>query len=255
MQTRMRFKRLGSRVIFDDYLDLYLLAAMALVISILGLIEVVDIKILASATLALLAVLAFSQIRSRKNVSEITKAQRPDPLAIFKSEFPEDLESRRASASTLLLIGLSMSRTVRGVSQTGLRTILASGGRIRVLLLDPENHELVRAASRYRVYGTTPDGLRNRIQGSLAELKELSESTGGDLEIRVTSFIPQMSINVIDVDRKNGLIVVQHYEYMPAAEPAPIFCLRRSDDIWFDRFAAEAERIWTAGARWPGSSS
>jgi len=255
MQTRVRLGRFAARVVFDDYLDLYLLAATALVISILGLTAVVDVKILVSATLALLAVLAFSQIRSRRNVSEITKAQRPDPLAVFRTEFPEDIESRRSSASSLLLIGLSMSRTVRGVSQASLRTILISGGSIRVLLLDPENHELVRAASRYRVHGITPDALKKRIQGSLDELKELSDSTSGNLEIRVTSYIPQMSINAIDIGRRNGFIVIQHYEYMPVAEPSPIFCLTRSDPIWFDHFVAEAERIWDAGVRWPSATS
>jgi hypothetical protein len=255
MRTHVRAKRLVTLVVFDDYLDLYLLAASGLVIAILGVIGVADIKVLASAILALLAVLAFSQIRSRHNLSQITRAQKPDPLAIFRTAFPDDLDRRRASASTLLLIGLSMSRTVRGISQDGLRAILSSGGNVRVLLLDPDNDELVRAASRHRVYGTTPEGLKRRIQGSLDDLKDLTENSGGDLEIRVTSFIPHMSLNLIDAGRRNGLIAVQHYEYRPAAEPAPIFCLTPSDAMWFEHFAAEAERIWADGDPWPKLSA
>jgi hypothetical protein len=239
-------------VVDDEYLDLYLLAALALIIAILGIAGVAEIKYLASATLALLAVLAFSQIRTRRNISEIISARKPDLLSVFQVAFPVDLEGRRASASTLLLIGLSMSRTVRGVSQAGLRSILSSGGSIRILLLDPTNEELVRAASRYRPHGMTPDGLKKRIQGSLDELRTLSENTAGSLEVRVTSFIPQMSMNAIDIGRRNGLIVLQHYEYKPNSEPAPIFCLTPSDSIWFKHFAAEAERIWADGIPWPG---
>jgi Domain of unknown function (DUF5919) len=254
MRTLVPVKRLVALIVFDDYLDLYLLATSALVIAILGVVGVADIKVLASAILGLLAVLAFSQIRSRHNVSQITKAQKPDPLAIFRRTFPDDLDRRRASASSLLLIGLSMSRTVRGISQDGLRAILNSGGSVRVLLLDPSNDELVRAASRHRTYGTSPEGLKKRIQGSLDDLRDLAENSRGDLEIRVTSFIPHMSMNVIDAGRRNGLIAVQHYEYRPAAEPSPIFCITPSDAMWFEHFAAEAERIWADGDVWPSVS-
>ena len=253
MQTRSRLQRIAVRVIFDDYLDLYLLAATALAVAILGAVGVADIKVLAATILALLAVLAFAQIRSRQNVSEIVKLQTPDPLAVFRMEFPAELSSRRASASSLLLIGLSMSRTVRGISHGDLLSILSHGGTIRVLLLDPENEQLVWAASQYRAYGMTPDGLKKRIQGSLDELKDMSENNGGTLEVRVTKFIPHMSINAIDVDRKSGFIVVQHYEYMPVTESAPIFFLKPSDTVWFNRFAAEAQRMWEAGIPWPGS--
>lgn len=179
----------------------------------------------------------------------------PSPLVTFSAEFPRDLEARRAAASSLLLIGLSMARTIRGVSQTGLRTILRLGGRIRILILDPENDELIRAASRYRAHGTTPDGLKKRIQGTLDELRDLPEGTSGSLEVRVTSFIPQMSMNAIDADTPAGLLVLQHYEYKPSEEPAPIFCLRPTDEIWFDRFVAEAERLWADGVPWPKPSS
>lgn len=208
MQTRSRLQRLVVRIIFDDYLELYLLASTALVVAVLGLLGVADIKVLAAAILALLAVLAFAQIRSRQNVSEIVKMQKPDPLTVFRMEFPGDISSRRASASSLLLIGLSMSRTVRGVSHGDLLGILSHGGTVRVLLLDPRSDALVQAASQYRAHGMTPDGLGKRIRGSLDELKDMSEGSGGNLEIRVASFIPHMSINAIDVDRKTGLIVV-----------------------------------------------
>jgi Domain of unknown function (DUF5919) len=255
MPTRERFRSLAARIIFDDYIDLYLLAAVSLAVAILGAAGVADIKILASAILALLAALAFSQIRSRRGVSEIIGAQKQSPLSVFRAAFPPDVDSRRASASTLLLIGLSMSRTVQGVSQTGLRTILNSGGSIRVLLLDPENAELIRAASRYRSHGATPDALKKRIKGSLEEFKALSAGTRGSIEIRVTSFIPQMSVNAIDIGRRNALIVIQHYEYRPADEPAPIFLLEPADSPWFEHFTHEAERMWADGIAWPNSTS
>lgn len=251
MASRGKVKRLAIRIISDEYLDLYILATAALSFTVLGALGVVDIKVLASVILALLAVLAYSQIRSRRHVADIAKAQRSDPLSIFRAEFPEDLGRRRASASSLLLIGLSMTRTVQSGSLVELRQILKSGGKIRVLVMDPTNDALIRAASEHRPQGITADRLKRRIEGTLDELGNLRDATSGELEIRVASFIPQMGINAIDVTSSDGLIVLQHYEHRPTSESAPIFSLRPADGFWYEHFVAESERLWRDGNPWP----
>jgi hypothetical protein len=60
-----------------------------------------------------------------------------------------------------------------------------------------------------------------------------------------------MGINAIDVGTPNGLLVLQHYEYRPAHEAAPIFSLRPTDGAWYEHFAAESERLWQDGTPWP----
>jgi hypothetical protein len=221
----------------DEYLDLYILAASALVVAGLGILGIADVKTLASVTLALLAVLAYSQIRSRRHVAEIARAQKADPLSIFRTAFPEDLISRRAAATSSLLIGLTMTRTVQAGSLVEMRQTLRSGGKIRILLVDPTNDELVAAVAEHGPHGINPGHTRRRIQTTLDELTDLQNSTGGDLEIRVASFIPPMGLNVIDADTADGLIVAQHYEHRPAAEAAPIFCLTPADGMWYEHFA------------------
>lgn len=224
-----RLKRVANRIVTDEHLDLYILAAAAIVVAALGVLGIADVKTLASVTLALLAVLAYSQIRSRRHVAEIAKAQRSDPLSIFRATFPEDLISRRAAASSSLLIGLTMTRTVQAGSLIDMRQTLRSGGKIRILLVDPTDDELVAAIAMHGPHGINPGQVRRRIQGTLDELTDLQNSTGGNLEIRVASFIPPMGLNVIDADTADGLIVAQHYEHRPTAEAAPIFCLKPAD--------------------------
>jgi hypothetical protein len=241
-------KRLAVRVVSDEYLDLYVLAVAALTFTILGVVGVAGIRVLASVTLALLAVLAYSQIRSRRHVAEIANAQRSDPLSIFRTDFPDDLDGRRGSASNLLVIGMSMGRMARGGS---LRQMLRAGGRARVLVLDPTNELLIQIASAHRLHGLTPERLRQRIETTLDELADMQSATGGNLEVRVASFVPQMSINAIDWRSSNGLIVLQHYEHRPADESAPIFGLKPADGSWYEHFAAEAERLWEDGTPWP----
>ena len=248
--SRGQWKRLAFRAISDEYLDLYILGVAALTFTILGFVGVADVKALASVTLALLAVLAYSQIRTRRHVAEIARAQRSDPLSVFETKFPDDLEGRRGSASSILLIGLSMTRTVQGGSLTVLRQMLTSGGKIRVLVVDPTDDALVRAASAHRPQGTA-DRLKRRIEATLKELADLRDATGGDVEIRVASFVPPMGINAIDVGSPDGLIVLQHYEHRPAREPAPIITMRPADGSWYQHFASEAERLWDDGTPWP----
>jgi hypothetical protein len=251
MSSRGRVKRFAIRVVLDEYLDLYILAAAALAFTVLGIVGVASIKVLASAIVALLAILAFSQIRSRRHVADIARGQRSDPLSAFQTEFPADLESRRGSASSLLLIGISMTRTVQGGSLTVLRQMLRSGGKIRVLLVDPTEDALMRAASEHRHYGITAERLKRRVEGTLDELAMLRDVTGGEVEIRVAQFIPHMGISIMDLGSPDGLIVLQHYEHRPATESAPIFSLRPADGFWYEHFAGEAERLWQDGTPWP----
>src|SRR5689334_14897423 len=112
MPERGWLRRRLTAVINDDNLDLYLLATIAMVFTVLGATGVSDIKVLSSVVLALLAILALSQIRSRRLTEQIRNAQRPDPTALFQRTFPDDFHQRRAGAFDLLLIGLSMTRTV-----------------------------------------------------------------------------------------------------------------------------------------------
>ncbi len=198
--------------------------------------------------LALLAVLALSQIRSRHHVAVIAKSQHEGPLALLGTDFPTDLIERRARASDLLMVGTTMSRTVQGANREDMRRMLARGGKIRALLLDPSNDELVQAVSGRNL---NPGRLKARILGTLDELSGLRDATGGQLEIRVASLAPPMSIGVIDAGTPDGVLIAQHKEYKPAGEASPIICLNRKDGFWFSHFLAEAERLWEDGTPWP----
>ena len=248
-------KRFAVRIVSDEYLDLYILAVAALTFTILGFVGIADAKVLASVTLALLALLAYSQIRSRRHVADIAAGQRSDPLSIFQTVFPGELETRRGSASSLLLIGMTMARTVQGGSLTVLRQVLRSGGKIRVLLIDPTDDALMRAASEHSQRGYTADRFKRRVDSTLEELAILQDATNGDLEIRVAPFVPHMGINAIDVGNPNGLIVLQHYEHRSVGESAPVFSLKPADGFWYEHFAAEAERLWQDGTPWPLASA
>ncbi|WP_394361617.1 hypothetical protein [Amycolatopsis sp. SB7-3] len=250
---RGRIRRSLARVITDDNLDLYVLGTVALAFTVLGATGISDVKTLSSVVTALLALLAFSQIRSRRLTEQVRDSNRGGPAALFDPEFPADLISRRAAAFDILLIGHSMTRTVQGM-RSDIRSILDSGGRIRVLVLDPTDEELVAVADRRISQSLGQGRLRQRILATLDELTSLKSRTSGRLEIRVSSRISSAGFNCLDVSTKRGLICVQHYEYRPTGEASPVFTVEPKDAPWYRHFADEAERLWEDGTPWPLSA-
>jgi hypothetical protein len=244
---RGRVRRSLVRVITDDNLDLYLLGVVALVFTVLGATGISDVKTLSSVVLALLA---FSQNRSRRLTEQVRRCHQASPTALFQRGFPADLISRRSGAFDILLIGYSMTRTVQGM-RSEMLSILEAGGRIRVLVLDPTDEALIEVADRRSSRGLGPDRLRQRILTTLEDLIALQGRTTGRLEVRVASRVLSAGFNCLDVSGPRGLVCVQHYEYYPVDEAAPVFVLDPRDAPWYQHFVAEAERLWDAGAAWP----
>ncbi|WP_218011222.1 hypothetical protein [Herbidospora mongoliensis] len=237
-------KRLAT-LVRDDNLDLYLLAVVALVFTVLGSVGLADTSVLISVTLAVLALLAFSQIKSRKQVAAVAAE-----AGLLRDDFPADLPARRAGARDFLFIGRSMARTANTM-RGDLRRMLAAGARVRVLVVDPGDEVMVASSARHSGADVDPALLAGRIRSVLAELAHLRETTGGDLQIRVAGFVPSIGVNAIDTATPGGLICVQHFEHRPEIESGPILTLRPHDGLWYQRFAAEAERMWNDGTPWP----
>jgi hypothetical protein len=236
-------------ILTDENVDLWLLTAAAAVFTILGIVDVASMNVLSSTILALLAVLAFAQIRSRKLVEQIAVANRSESAVRLTREFPEELGRRRAEATDVLLIGIAMARTIQG-ARDEFYSSLQRGARIRVLVLDPSDESLLSQAARLRPPGRA-SLLAQRIRTTLDELAELKQSTNGNLEVRVAQFVPSTGVNLLRGIRP-ALMTIQHTEFAPEGEPGPILQFTEADG-WFSFYEQQAERMWAAGSPWPPS--
>jgi hypothetical protein len=243
--NRGRVLRSAARLVGDENLDLYILACAALTFTVLGFTGVSSVAVLTSAVLALLATLALSQIRSRRHVSAIAAGARADPLALFQQALPPELDSLRSASASYLFIGESMARLVH-TGRDDIRRLMREGRAVRVLLLDPDDPALMRAADR-----TGERLLEGRIHGTLNELASLRDTGGGQLEIRICSFVPRISLNAFNLGEPNGVLFIQHYEHRPAGDSLPVFRLDSKDGFWYQHFAAEAVRMWEDAIPWP----
>lgn len=239
--------RAAHRALTDENVDLWLLTAVAAVFTVLGIIDVARMNVLSSAILALLAALAFAQIKSRKLIAQLAKGNSAAGEVLLR-DFPADLARQRADADEILLIGIAMARTIQG-SRDDLYRALTRGAKLRVLLLDPNDKDLVRQGALVRPPGRAAL-LAQRIRSTLDELVELQASTGGDLEIRVAQFVPPLGVNLLR-GVKSASITIQHTEHHPVGEPGPIMHFEESASGWFRFYERQADRLWAAGTPWP----
>jgi hypothetical protein len=222
------------------------LVAVAFLV-IFGLLGVVSEQIVWTGILAVLGLVAISQLRGREQLQSIVGEFRVQRLAVFLSKFPTEYYAARESANdSYFYAGTSMRRTADAAAPH-LRRILKAGGVVRVLLPNPENRILIDMIATSQAAGRDPSVVATRIRESIRVLREFP-SAQGKLEIRTTEVLPRFGINIIDRGTPSALAVIQLYEFRPTAdEAAPIMLLRESDGGWYHAYLEQADRLWEYG--------
>ena len=222
------------------HFDLLLLLGTAAAVCVLDLFGKVTEDHVLTVLSALLALLAVAMLVSRHRLEEIHSSVAGGSLARLLTEYPVDLETRRAEAREVLLIGIGLRRTSQSYARH-IRTAMSNGATVKVLVADPA---YVRALEK-------PE-LADAIESSVAALRQpILPADAGRLEIRVLGGFPPANFNVLNPRRRSGSITVGYHEFEPLGEAAPILDLRPTDGDWFRRAYKEAMRLWDAGTPYP----
>jgi hypothetical protein len=230
-----------------ETIDLWILIAAALVFTVLGVTGIASIQWLNSLVLALLAVLAISQIRGRQEVRGLVASWQRSRTSIFEADFPDAYYAARSRASkSYSFAGMTMQRTFTTMRPDLIR-ILDNSGTVRILLPDPSNQPLMEMVAASRRFGETASHMSNQISQFIAIAKDLRGATGHSPAVKVISLLPRVGLNVINGDLPDALVMVQLYQVHPEKEPGPIFVLTPSDGEWFTHFRNEFEQLWKSG--------
>jgi hypothetical protein len=228
--------------------DLWLLIAAAAVFTILGATGVTSVQTLSSVVLALLAVLAISQLRGREEARALISSWRRSRTDLFEATFPDSYyDARKRAGHSYCFAGMTMQRTLPTM-RVDLERILANGGSVRLLLPDPDDQALMSMVAASRQNPTTPQRAAELIRQSLTEMRTIGPRRRA--EVRVTSVLPRVGLNVIDADQPGEFVMVQMYQFRPEAEPGPIFTLTAHDGRWLHHFRTEFEHVWSEGRGW-----
>ncbi|MFI6245270.1 hypothetical protein [Streptomyces sp. NPDC051016] len=246
------WRRVGRDLQGRRNLDVYATIAVALGTSVLAAVDVAPTGKIMAAVLAVLAVLAFSALATRTMVEELARAGAGGGVR-FLSDFPDDLKERRDGSADIYLAGVSLSRTLE-TSYRAFESTLSAGGRIRILLTDPDADESA-VTTQNRPTRPRPDEVRDEIRQSLRLLRRLHTEAGGRLEVRTTRTALKFGMNYLDVDKANALLCVQLYSFDVSGESRPVFALTLADGSWFETFREQAERMWDSSQPVPAPRS
>ena len=245
-----RFVRwINADVRSGENTDLWILAVSSVVFTFLGAFGVASVQVLASVILALLSLVAISQIRSRHQISTVAASVVRDRTSLFQRNFPEDYNSlREYSTHSYFFAGLSMQRTLP-IMRVHIERILDNGGLVRVLLPNPDNAQLMTMISKTGTPNEDSRRAATNIRYTIDLCAEIARGGRRPL-VRTVEYLPRLGINALDLDQPGAIIMIQMYQFMPQNDSAPIFTITRTDGHWFDHFHDEIERLWAHGKEW-----
>lgn len=241
-----QFRRLLDATLID--LDLYALILAGTIFTVLGVQGIADPKTLSSVILAVLAVMAFSQVRTRK---QLRIGEAGDLSSLFGTDFPEELYERRASTGgDYTFVGTSGHRTI-GTGRRDFAAMAARGASLRFLVLDPDLPGLVEMAARQNSLTRDPVRLEQRIRATLSDLRELQATAPDLIQIRLLPHVPGYGINLFDATKAKGVAFIQMAGFSSDKEPGPIFRVSGGDAYWFRHFVDEVQRLWDTSLEIP----
>jgi hypothetical protein len=240
-----KLRRVISFVTGRDF-DLYAILCLGLVLT--G-VEIGNGSWTTALFAGVLATFAISLLRLRQDVGHL-RSGKVGFASVFLHETPSNVPLSFEQASELLLVGVSLDRTLRN-AYASLETFLTRQGVLRVLLVDPNAEWAVRTADRRAYQELTPELRKQAIENSITRFQGLREKTQGNVEIRVIDDPLVFGATMIDGDRntEETRIVIQHYSFKKreAREPNPVFVVRPTDEGWFAEFKEELENLWSHG--------
>lgn len=240
-------------------LDLAMTIAVALVVGVLGVFDVVGPTVVGSATLTTLGLLALNSLHGRSAARSLARSitelgERVGDRAsadrlLTPSTSGADLQL--GNADDIRIVGVTLARTVR-THYAALRTRLQSGATVRIALIAPQTATVAEAARRSTI-SDKPEMFHHRLRPTLDLLDDLAERSAagpGRLHVRLLDFVPAFGLVAIDADKPDGRLRVDIYSHRSGTpEPSlPLFADR--DARWFRHFVDEFDRLWAAGRRY-----
>jgi hypothetical protein len=229
-------------------LEIYLTAAIALVVGVLGVFSIVKPEIVGAATLATLALVAVNALGPRHQVADLESRVADLNRLVeaklagdgFLSDERKDLKQRVVRAADIRFAGVTLSRTMRAYVDD-LQKSLERGASVQILVIDPTGSVPEEAARRSTI-PDQPDVFEHRVRSTLYVLRDLHPKER--LEVRLLPFLPAFGLLMLDPDDDDGVVHVELGTHRsPGRDPGFTLTAGR-DHHWCRHFKAEFDRMW-----------
>lgn len=232
-----------------ENIDLYLVVIGAFLVSTLSLFGIISTGLTASVTLSVLALIAIATLKNRHEfeygVQNLIELKGHARAADFFSTEKRLSDRYFSSADTIFLLGMTLGRTSREYMYV-LSERLVAGAKIRVVILDQKEDDLLKQLSLRSSGKTSAEYWRSRLQTVETVIRVIADTPNakGTIEVGYLPYIPSFGFAMIEPDEQSGSCFVELYHHK-SAKPNPTFFLRcSSDPDWYRFFREQFEVLW-----------
>lgn len=233
-----------------ENIDLYPIIVISLTATVLSQLGVGSRDWTLSLLLALVGLIAIAMLVNRRQgqrisaaLAKLGEASALSQRFLRREGSVEDATRRIAAAREVWLWGTTLSVHLPAFEDE-VRSGLARGLTIRVLLIRPESAAIAMAAFRAgpRV---TEDDLDADLRRNLTRLQRMA--TSGDLEVRVIDYLGPYVLYLFDPLTNHGHAIVRVTNFRGTNDDRPTFELdAEKDQLWFAYFRRQFETVWAA---------
>ena len=240
------FQRIWNDIRQGQNIDLYLTILIALPLTILNIFGLASNTWLAPITLAVLALLAISNLENRHKLDLVL--ERETTGSFLHEEYPPSLQEDLTKADELWLIGQNLGRTVVNLLPI-LETKLAKGDRIKVLVISPDGMANKFATARLYLSILNEQQHRERILSTLSTFSKLGKPKRSQLEVKTVDYPIPFGAIAINPDTPNGTIYIEYYGFK-LRDDIPKMVLKPKDSVWYGVYKGQIDELWKVAEVW-----
>jgi hypothetical protein len=233
-----------------ENIDLYLTVGIAIVLAIMNILGIAPSSFLAPLTLAVLALLAVSNLGNRYKLDSLL--QRTAAETMFLGDYPTSQKVDILNGKELWVIGINLGRTVETYSPD-FETKLINGGKIKILVLDPDGVANKLVSSKF-YYPADEKQHRDRILGTLSTLRHLTKVKSDGLEVRTLDYPFAFGVFAINLNSADGVIYLEQYGFKMKRDDIPKLVLHSKDGRWYEHYKEQVFALWNNATPWKYSN-
>ncbi|MCB0208408.1 MAG: hypothetical protein KDJ52_03740 [Anaerolineae bacterium] len=222
-------------------------AGIALVLSLIG---VLNLSVAEEIIIALLALIAIDALNERLNLLERLEAKLNNLPSGQKLRSRADIltppvHAKNASEICILVIhGSSVIVSNMGFFEDKIK----NGCKIRFILLNPDSPSIQTWNLRSKFSDATP-----YIKSSMEQLQQLMllPEVGKRCEVRLAEVFMPFSLFAIDLSKRSGSMIVEYAGYKLPIDERPHVHLTVTDSpYWFEYYRQQFEKVWSEATIW-----
>lgn len=237
-----RLNQIWNDIKTGENIELYLTVSIAIIVAILGLLNVANAELVSSLTLATLGLFAFSALQNRRKIDKLLNQSSGSGFSLLND--PLDLDERLNQATSIAHNGITLVGTSNKRLGIFAKCLSQADGDVQLLLVDPDSIALDVAAQRFAKHQDA-SLFRIETQHALSNFNPLYKKYESNFQIRLLPAMAPYSIWIIDRNTPYAEIWLGLYPFRADRQAEPwIKFFPHQDREMFDFLIEQFDVMW-----------